>query len=72
MKYYFTSAEYDKLWLRVEGEYEPIYERRLAHWNKNYTNYKLTYSEDAYKTDPGYYGYITGEEKHINWFLLQL
>ena len=54
---------------------------RFSYWNKHFkSTYNIEYTEatdGAVADEPGNYPYawfgvLCGEEKHINWFLLQL
>ena len=33
--------------------------------------YKLDYNEELYRDMEGYWGYVYGDEAHINWFILR-
>ena len=69
MKYNLTEPQHELLWsqnyhftLVEDGSIQTL---RLTDWN-------LLYHESNIKVDPSYWGTLEGEEKHINWFLLQL
>ena len=75
MKYYFNESQFMELW----GMYSsagPDSERKKL-WNSLIRDeFKLEYDEltgqfSHTNLKQGYWGYIIGEEKHINWFLLQ-
>jgi hypothetical protein len=71
MKYYLTEQQYYTLWTTYPPDI--TYEIRCKKWqNHLQSKFNLTYAEDPYMVDKGYYGYVKGEEKHITWFLLQL
>lgn len=67
--YYLTSQQYNKLFKNVAVEFDGS-KSRLLYFAEHYPN--LTYIESSIKTSKLYYGRISGNEKDINWFLLQL
>jgi hypothetical protein len=79
MKYYFTGEQYLIIWDRYKIQRSIGYlDDRIDYWQKHVQpKVKLTYDEsnevDADdNVDNGWYGAISGLEKDINWFLLQL
>jgi len=79
MRYELSGEQYSRLWgeynVSPTVEYYPI---RLSKWNQYVkSKYKLRYYEnndisDDDDTPYGWYGIIFGNEKHINFFILQL
>lgn len=62
MRYHLTAEEFDKLWDFIgSNDCDIVFEQ-----------FKVEYSEHGNKNNPGYWGTLTGEQKHINWLLLQL
>jgi hypothetical protein len=72
MIYYFTRDQWDHIW---DDMYPTTINRaseRINYWNKHLqSKYNLIYTESLFLA-PDVYGSITGDEKYINWFLLQL
>jgi hypothetical protein len=79
MIYHLTQQQFNKIW---NVGYQPPNchwaSGRINWWN-SYIEPKWNITYDELETgsvtefdDPGYWGMLEGEEKHINWFLLQL
>lgn len=68
MKYYLTDDQFYKLW-DDSKIITPPYEKRIEYIMEKYNLY---YEEEESRYDPGYWGVIEGDEKYINWFLLNL
>jgi hypothetical protein len=75
MTYYLTKDQYYAVWFD-HGRYTDESGNsgsRLLQWNIDYKpKFNLGYAEDTYLYETGYYGYVVGDEKRINWFLLSL
>jgi hypothetical protein len=62
MKYYLNSEQYHTLWKNIpDTEYEFNREQVIK------DKFNLTYTEFEH-----FWGSVSGNEKDINWFLLQL
>lgn len=70
MKYELTKEQFTKLWNITSPDYDFHYRYdRHAYWREVYQpKYKLKYME----TGSWRITHISGEQKHIDWFLLQL
>lgn len=69
MIYYFTEQQWDNFWN------SPIIERIPDDENFNAIfeyNFKLKYTDNDVVDSPGFWGSLEGDEKDINWFLLQI
>ena len=70
IKYYLTPSQYSKLW---KDTGTMLTTDRLNYWAKHWKpKFNLEYIESSKWGVPEEYGVLIGEEKHINWFLLQL
>jgi hypothetical protein len=69
MRYSFTPKQYYALGKVIK--YRPG-GRMQTSINYFQLNYNLKYNEDSSLGNDGHWGYVDGEEKDINWFLLQL
>lgn len=50
----------------------PTLESRVEWWDLHMKPiYKLDYNEELYRDMEGYWGYVYGDEAHINWFILR-
>jgi hypothetical protein len=71
---YLTESQYKKLWKEsgmVLADISPL--GRYLMWEEHFKHkYKLDYVENGDFQHPAFYGSVTGDEKDINWFLLQL
>ena len=68
MIYYFTKQQFNAVFADASIA---VTFQRIHHWNTNISPiYRLSYTEDPFQSDPGYWGKIEGDEKHITWFLL--
>lgn len=83
MIYYLNNEQFDKLWWDNPNLPDHIakssgvdHNIRIEYWKEHLeTRYQLTYTELSTQydeTEPGFWGMIEGDEKYINWFLLQL
>lgn len=78
--YYLTKIQYFKLWRSlsddggmIESNTETALMIRINIWDKTFKEqYHLSYNEELCSVENGLYGIIAGEEKYINWFLLNL
>lgn len=83
MKYYFTKEQFRKYWFEVNTDWESSStSESVEYYNRRnlfkQLNPSLSYEEypvedtDENRQMQGFYGIIEGDEKDINWFLLQL
>jgi len=70
MKYYLTPSQWSQLWVQKHNDWTTS-DDRLKTWTEMYSHIGC-YDESTNHADPAYYGFIIGELKHINWFLLSL
>lgn len=72
MIYYLSEEQYTIVCIKYfKHIFSNDYVGRLKEWNKLYPN--LDYTEINYARSPDFYAAsVEGEEKDINWFLLQL
>jgi hypothetical protein len=76
MTYYLTREQFDKIWNPPQNP--PDCSWRINWWAEHMeSKWNITYDEvkggrDSDYREPGYWGMLEGEEKYINWFLLQL
>jgi len=75
MKYYLSENEFKRIWWD-KGLYDITQiERRIGYWLDNMeSSTNLSYDEilSYSPSEPGFWGWLEGEEKQIIWFLLQL
>jgi hypothetical protein len=72
MTYNFTRDQWDHIWDDMYPGIDFV-DARIKYWNKHLKpKFNLQYNESMFEKDPDVYGSITGDEKHINWFLLNL
>jgi hypothetical protein len=69
MIYYFTEEQWCTIW---KDDWKGITHDRIQLWNSKYSKSKLVYIESPEWNVIDTWGSITGDEKDINWFLLQL
>ena len=84
MKYILSEKQWDLIWQNIDPQGCELDQWRIDYWNKNYKpKFNLSYIEynpDHVKDhetfekieELGYWGIIEGDEKNINWFLLNL
>jgi len=83
MKYYLTREQFKKFWFIEHHNWDDKspsekinYMSRCRVFEQLYPS--LSYKEDPFEENeenfdiPGFYGIVEGDEKDINWFLLQL
>lgn len=85
MRYNLTREQHERLYDELTAYFPPAQEalslpivkleqnnHRIAAWNKFINpHHKLVYNEDSYVEDEGYWGYVEGSEKYINWFIVR-
>jgi hypothetical protein len=69
---YLTQSQYRQLWdnLILVGKAINA-QQRIEYWKIHYCQYHIQYDETRDPFSYGYWGMLEGEEKYINWFLLQ-
>jgi hypothetical protein len=74
MIHYLTEAQYFDCWCVVSDRMPMGTYKRIDYWNIHCKlKYNLNYYESNDDEDsPEYWGSLEGDEKDINWFLLQL
>jgi len=86
MKYYLSSNQWTNLWYTVindeqwaDPQYDMSieYENRKSLWTTRYAHLNIIYYENSDEYEEGYYGegyygVLSGDEKYINWLLLQI
>lgn len=73
MRFDFTFEIFEKVF--QEKVYWMIGERVVFWMDELKPIYKLEYGEDALmggNYNSGFYGYVEGDEAHINWFVMRL
>jgi len=76
MIYYLTYAQWNHFWFSIPhnniNAHDLTLVGRCIYWKVNIEPiYHITYYEKI-GVKQGKYGIIEGDEKHINWFLMQL
>jgi hypothetical protein len=68
-----SPEQYEKLWDKYNvPRYSESIQDRLNFWkSKIQPHHNLVYFESN-KDDYAWYGTITGEDKYVNWFILNL
>jgi hypothetical protein len=79
MTYYLTREQFDKIWNPPKNPPDCHWTSGRINWWNIYmeSKWNITYDEveagrEPDHLEPGYWGMLEGEEKYINWFLLQL
>ena len=72
MIYHLNEKQFASFWKITLTYHNTQYDREYS-WKKSYQKqFNLKYSENINHTEPGFYGTLEGDEKFINFFLLQL
>jgi hypothetical protein len=72
MIYYFKEDEWRIVWTDMYPSIDFVVDR-VQYWNTQLKpKYKLIYTESKPRYNLDHWGAIEGDEKHINWFLLNL
>lgn len=72
MEFELTKEQYIKIWDSSIPEPQG-YSDRITYWKQHIKpKYKIDYVEHSVAYNYGWFGLLRGEEKDINWFLLQL
>jgi len=77
MRYSLTQREWYDFWISKvgyqywkSGTLTLERENRIKYWNEEiFPRYKLQYYETA---ETGIRGYVEGDDKYVNWFIMKL
>jgi hypothetical protein len=72
MKYILTEEQYFEFWRRYPLDTRIYLSNRIKFWNKEIKPlHHLSYNDSNDEYSDIYFGCITGDEKHINLFILK-